>query len=335
MNTFGRYFRIHILGESHGPCVGVLIDGCPAGLALEPADFRAALDRRRGKGTGATPRREPDEPVLQSGLFRGRTTGTPLLISIANLQADSTGYRELRHTPRPGHADHTAAVKFGGFHDHRGGGHFSGRLTAGLVAAGVVAAKLIAPVMVEARLLEAGGSREPEAAAAAAREEGDSIGGIVECRATGVAAGLGEPFFDSVESLISHLVFSLGGVRAIEFGSGFACARMKGSECNDEIVDAAGATRTNHAGGVNGGLTNGMPLVYRVAVKPPSSIAKPQWTVDTRSGERVRLQVEGRHDACIATRMPVILEAATAVVLADLMLAEHSIPRIWSARARP
>jgi chorismate synthase len=329
MNGFGRQFRIQILGESHGECVGVLIDGCPAGLALDPGDFLEDIDRRRGGKSGTTDRAEIDIPRIRSGCHRGKTTGAPLMITFDNGDVDSSTYRKIADTPRPGHADFTARCKYGGFNDARGGGHFSGRLTAALVGVGVIAKKLIEPVRVEAGLLEAGGSREIGRAVADADREKDSVGGIVECRATGLPVGLGEPFFDSVESLVSHMVFSVGGVRGIEFGSGFACARMKGSQCNDPIIDVEGKTGSNHAGGVNGGLTNGNPLVFRVAIKPTSSIGIVQQTINLETGKPETITIAGRHDTCIALRIPVILEAVTASVIADLSLCQQLIPRVW------
>ncbi|MBW2524331.1 MAG: chorismate synthase [Deltaproteobacteria bacterium] len=318
MNSFGRHFRVSIFGESHGPSVGVVVDGCPAGIPLDRSDLEDDLRRRMPGAKGTTSRREPDVPIIESGLARGRTTGAPITVRFANRDVDSGPYDQLADTPRPGHADFAARAKYGQHYDHRGGGHLSGRLTVGLVAAGAIAKKLIAPVSVRARILEVDGSEEIDAAVADAVEASDSVGGIVECTARGVPAGLGEPFFDSAESLLSHIVFSIGGIRGIEFGAGFAAARMRGSECNDPILSPDGATATNHAGGINGGITNGNDLCFRVAVKPTSSIAVPQQTVNLATGEPVELSVEGRHDACIALRMPVILEAATAIVLCDL-----------------
>ncbi len=229
---------------------------------------------------------------------------------------------------RPGQADLTAWVKFGGFNDYRGGGAFSGRLTIGLVAAGIVAKKLIRPVEVAAVLLEAGGSIDIEGSVAAALSEGDSVGGVIECRAAGLPPGLGEPFFDSVESLVSHLAFSIPGIKGIEFGAGFAGSRMRGSAYNDPIVSSTGETATNNAGGINGGITNGNALVFRVAVRPTASISKPQAYIDMETGKSRKLSVSGRHDACFALRAPVIVEAATATVIADLMLLEQKISRI-------
>lgn len=327
MNSFGRIFRISIAGESHGESVAILIDGCPPGLALSRDDFLVDLERRKGGRQGTTTRREDDLPLITSGLFHGKTTGAPILILFENKNVDSRAYDEIRHTPRPGHADLVAFHKFGGFNDYRGGGHFSGRLTAPLVAAGVVAKKLIQPVSVKAMILEVGGGPDIEKAVQLAVEKGDSVGGIVECRAQNIPVGLGEPFFDSVESLISHLVFAIPAIKGIEFGAGFPCSRMMGSQCNDEILDVDGKTRTNHGGGINGGITNGNEIIFRVAVKPTSSISIPQQTVNLETGGPATLSVKGRHDACIALRVPVILEAATAIVLADLMFMEQKIPK--------
>ena len=328
MNIFGRLFKISIFGESHGKCVGVLIDGCPAGLALSVEDFSVDLERRKSGKPGTTARREEDVPLITTGLFNGRTTGAPLLILFENKDTDSDAYESIRLTPRPGHADFVAAQKFGGFNDYRGGGTFSGRLTAALVAAGVVAKKLLHPVNVKAQLTEVGGETEIEPAVEKAVRMHDSIGGIVECRVSGLPVGLGEPFFDSVESLLSHLIFSIPGIKGIEFGAGFACGRMSGSEYNDEIISMTGETRTNNAGGINGGITNGNELFFRVAVKPTSSISKAQTTIDMKTGRPCELFVKGRHDTCIALRVPVIVEAATAVVMADLMLVEQRFPRV-------
>ena len=327
MNTFGLSFRLSIFGESHGECVGAVIDGCPAGLSLSPDDLLADIDRRKPGGPGRTPRHEPDVPEIRSGILDGRTTGAPLTIVFANRNARSEDYEALRDIPRPGHADLVARIKFGGFNDPRGGGHFSGRLTLPLVAAGAVARKLLAPATLRAALLEAGGSTDIEKTVRAAGKDGDSVGGLIECRGSGFPPGLGEPFFDAVESLIAHVIFAIPGIKGIEFGAGFAAPRMRGSECNDALIDAGGETRTNHSGGTNGGITNGNELVFRVAVKPPSSIRREQESIDLRTGLPVRFSVPGRHDACTALRMPVIVEAATAVVLADLMLRQQLLSR--------
>ncbi|HAN18134.1 MAG: chorismate synthase [Bacteroidetes bacterium GWC2_33_15] len=328
MNTFGRIFRIHIYGESHGKEIGILIDGCPAGLPITIEDFTEDIQRRKGGAKGTTPRIEEDKPIIKSGVFNGKTTGTPVLISFENKDVHSEDYRDLLAFPRPGHADFTAKMKFGGYNDHRGGGHFSGRLTLGLIVAGVIAKKLIAPVKINATVIETGGSKNIDSAIDKAIKENDSIGGIVECRADNVPVGLGEPFFDSFESLISHIVFAIPAIKGIEFGSGFSSAQMTGSGHNDAILESTGKTKTNYSGGINGGITNGNEIYYRVAVKPTSSISKPQQTLNLEKGKTENLEIKGRHDTCIALRVPVILEAATAIVLADLMMLEQRIPGI-------
>ena len=351
MNTFGRNFRVQIFGESHGEAIGVVVDGVKAGIPLSVEDFGEDIARRKSGAKGTTPRLEADEPEILSGVFEGHTTGAPIAVIFRNTNTKSADYEVLKNTPRPGHADYTASVKWDGFNDPRGGGHFSGRLTLPLVAAGVIAKKQCG-FSFKADLIEIGGERDKSKWASlldATKAEGDSIGGIVECRVDGVPAGLGEPFFDSVESLISHAVFSIPGVRGIEFGDGFAASRMKGSEHNDSlslsdtplngVADACSGGSTaslrsapsrqalatarpvpakNGAGGVNGGITNGAPIVFRVAFKPTSSISKTQRTLNVKTGELVDLQVPGRHDTCFALRTPVIVEAVAAIVLAGL-----------------
>lgn len=315
MNTFGRIFRVQVFGESHGEAIGVVIDGVKAGMPLCKEDFMEDILRRKSGAKGTTPRIEADEPEILSGVFEGHTTGAPVAIIFRNMNTRSGDYDSLKDVPRPGHADYTAAVKFEGFNDPRGGGHFSGRMTLPVVAAGVIAKKQCGFAF-SACLKEIGGEKDrekwPDLLAMTARE-GDSLGGIVECRIEDVPAGLGNPFFDSVESLISHAVFSIPGVRGIEFGDGFGASRMKGSEHNDCYP-----LKKNGAGGVNGGITNGTPIVFRVAFKPTSSIAKTQKTLNIKTGETVDLNVPGRHDVCFALRTPVIVEAMAAIVLADL-----------------
>jgi chorismate synthase len=334
MNTFGNLFRISIFGESHGESVGIVISGVPAGIPLKTADFQEDFSRRKSGGKGTTPRREPDVPRIMSGVFNEHTTGAPVMIMFQNTNTRSRDYSKLLETPRPGHADFTAEKKFGGYQDYRGGGHFSGRLTLGLVAAGVIAKKMIRPVNVRAEVIEAGGMQDIEAAVNKAVETGDSIGGIVECRIGKVPVALGEPFFDSVEAVMSHMVFSIPAIKGIEFGSGFAAAKMKGSEHNDNIISTDGTTETNHSGGINGGITNGNEIVFRVAVKPTSSTQQVQRTMNMKSGEMEDLSIEGRHDTCIALRVPVVVEAAAAIVMADLMLLAQQTKRIFEPKQR-
>jgi len=320
MNTFGRVFRISIFGESHGPMIGITIDGCPHGIPLKVEDFTPDIERRKPRAEGTTPRKEDDIPEIVSGWFNGYTTGAPLTIVFRNSDVRSTDYIDIKDHPRPGHADFVARQKFGGFNDYRGGGHFSGRLTLALVAAGVIAKKILPKISINALVIEAGGSSDISKAVKEAMEKEDSIGGIVECRAGYITVGFGEPFFDSVESMISHLAFSIPSIKGIEFGSGFSSTKMYGSQHNDPIVDETGKTSSFNAGGVTGGLTNGNELVFRVAVKPTSSIAQSQKTFNLSTGQLEELKVQGRHDTCIALRVPVVLEAITAIVLADFVL---------------
>lgn len=309
-----------MFGESHGELIGVVMDGVPAGIPLCTEDFVADLDRRRSGSKGTTPRKESDTPHIVSGVVDGHTTGAPLTVVFKNENTISKDYSQFREFPRPGHADFTASVKHGGFNDIRGGGHFSGRLTLPLVAAGVVAKKIAGNMEFKAAITQVAGLSDPaqwEKALDTAMAEGDSVGGIVECVCAGVPAGLGEPFFDSLESEIAHLAFSIPGVRGIEFGDGFASAAMKGSEHNDCFTDAQGHTATNSAGGINGGISNGNPVIFRIAVKPTSSISKIQKTFNFKTGEVEEFSVKGRHDACIALRCPVIVEAIAAIAIAQ------------------
>jgi len=327
MNSFGKLFRISIFGESHGHLVGVLLDGVPSGIPISEEDLLYDLSRRKSGAAGTTPRQEDDIPKIKSGIFEGHTTGAPLLIEVENKNTRSRDYTKLRETPRPGHADFTAHKKFGGYEDYRGGGHFSGRLTTGLVAAGVIAKKMISPVSVKAKLLEVGGSPDIEKAVQKAIAEEDSIGGIIECCIQGIPAGVGEPFFDSFEAVLSHMVFSIPAIKGIEFGVGFGAAKMSGSEHNDNFISKDGQTETNNAGGINGGITNGNEIVFRVVVKPTSSTHKTQHTLNFVTNEMQNLSVEGRHDTCIALRVPVVLESAAAIVTADMMLQSQDIKR--------
>ncbi len=338
MNTIGRKFRVSIFGESHGELIGVVLDGVPAGLELSEQDFEQDILRRKSGARGTTPRIEADRPMIVSGVFEGHTTGAPLTITFKNTNTHSSDYELFAAMPRPGHADLTAALKWDDCQDPRGGGHFSGRLTLPIVAAGVVAKKMLAdatmlddtPVTaVRARIVELGGiasadsaslemTDQWQAAIDQAIKEGDSLGAIIECIVPDIDPGYGEPFWDSVESLLAHAVFAIPGVRGIEFGDGFQAARMKGSEHNDPIGEDGRPTK-NGAGGANGGITNGAPLTFRVAFKPTSSIRKAQQTFNFMTGEMDILEVPGRHDVCFALRAPVVVEAMTAIVLADLV----------------
>jgi len=320
MNTFGNKFRVSIFGESHGKWVGITIDGCPAGVDLQENDLLPDLERRKAGATGTTPRKEDDIPIFISGVFNNKTTGAPITIVFENNNVRSADYDAIKATPRPGHADFVLHKKFGGFNDHRGGGHSSGRLTVALVAAGVVARKILTGITIEAKLIEAGGNTDIDAAIKKAMEDQDSIGGIVACTVTGLPVCIGEPFFDSLESVISHAIFSIPAIKGIEFGSGFRAAQMKGSEHNDAIINEAGTTKTNHAGGINGGITNGNTLYFRVAVKPTSSTPQEQQTWNNATHAMEAFTVKGRHDLCIALRVPVVVEAVTAIALADLFL---------------
>ena len=345
MNTFGRKFRVSIFGESHGEAIGVVLDGVPAGLELSEEDFVKDIDRRRSGAKGTTPRKESDKPQIVSGVFEGRTTGAPLTILFRNENTKSQDYSLFAAMPRPGHADLTAALKWDDCQDPRGGGHFSGRLTLPVVAAGVVAKKIIADATIlddtpcneiSARIVELGGipaetpaqdgdpclsdiQKTWQDAIDVAIKEGDSLGAVIECTVPDIDPGYGEPFWDSVESVLAHGVFSIPGVRGVEFGDGFKAAAMKGSQHNDPI-GADGRPVRNGAGGINGGITNGAPIVFRAAFKPTSSIRKAQETFNFATGKMDSLEVPGRHDVCFALRAPVVVEAVTAIPLADLIM---------------
>ncbi len=320
MNRFGTVFSVSVFGESHGPVIGVTIDGCPAGIKLKTKDFTTDILRRKSGVAGTTERTEDDIPEIVSGVFNDCTTGAPLTVLFRNKDTKSSDYIQFSDIPRPGHADYTARTKYKGFADIRGGGHFSGRLTLPLVAAGVIAKKVCSGIEFTADLIEAGGSTNIESAVKKASAKGDSIGGLIECRINGISAGLGEPFFDSVESMLSHIIFAVPAVKGIEFGSGFASAAMSGSKHNDVFTGSDGKTATNNAGGINGGITNGNEVIFKVAVKPTSSIAMAQDTFNFKAGKKVKLEIKGRHDTCIALRVPVIIEAVSAIVFADLLM---------------
>ncbi|MCT4640460.1 MAG: chorismate synthase [Bacteroidales bacterium] len=316
MNSFGTNFRVSIWGESHGEAVGITIDGCPPGIEITDECFSHDISRRKSGAKGTTPRIEPDRPMVLSGIYNNHTTGAPITVMVNNTNTRSKDYKDI--TYRPGHSDFVAEKKYKGFTDPRGGGHFSGRLTLGLVIAGVIAKKIVNNINIKAEIIEIGGSTDFDSAINKAIENNNSIGGIVECIASNIPVGLGEPFFDSVESVISHAVFSIPAIKGIEFGSGFESAKMTGLQHNDLIVDKSGKTETNNAGGINGGITNGNDIIFRVAVKPTSSIAAEQSTLNKKNNKIEPFKLIGRHDACIALRVPVVLEAVTAIALADL-----------------
>lgn len=320
MNNFGRIFRVSIFGESHGKNIGITIDGCPAGIPISLEEMQIELNRRKSGAKGTTTRIESDIPQIVSGIFNDRTTGAPITILFENTNTISKDYSNLVKHPRPGHADFTSKIKYNGFNDYRGGGHFSARITTPLVAAGYIAKQIIKDINISAKLIEAGGLEDIEKAVETAVKNRNSIGGIIECTVTGISAGLGEPFFDSVESIISHAVFSIPAVKGIEFGAGFNAARMTGSEMNDNIVDKYGKTETNNSGGINGGISNGNDIIFKTAFRGAPSISLPQSTFNFEKNAVDELVIKGRHDACIVLRAPVIIEAVTAISLADLKL---------------
>lgn len=360
MNSIGKLFCVTSFGESHGPCVGAVVDGCPAGLALTLDDIQQEVDRRKpGAGAAATARRERDKVEVLSGLREGRTTGAPITLLVRNEDIDDSDYEKIAARLRPGHADYTALVKYGGFADGRGGGRFSGRITASFVMAGAVARKILDTlgVAIAAHTVEIGGiaaraatfddiktkaTRDPLRCAdalasrkmgeliAGVREAGDSVGGVIEGIAVGVPAGLGEPVFANLDGDLAKALLAIPAVKGVEFGAGFAAARMKGSENNDPITIKNGKiiTTTNNAGGILGGISSGMPVVVRVAVKPTASIAAEQATVDVKKMEKAAIRVEGRHDACIVPRAVPVVEAMMAVVLCDFALRAGLVPRV-------
>jgi chorismate synthase len=350
--TFGKDFKIQVFGESHGEEIGVVVEGCPPGLEIDEAQIQTELNRRRpGTGSLVSPRSEPDVFAIRSGVFKGKTTGAPLVMTIPNTDVDSSSYEEIKDTPRPGHADYTARVKYRGFNDYRGGGVFSGRLTAAMVMAGSIAQQLLRQRSIEvlAHVVQIGNesvdsdlsdneirsnvysnpircgddksAKKMQKVIEGVKSEGDSIGGIIECRIVGIPAGIGEPLFDSVESVLSHAMFSIPGAKGVEFGSGFKGASMRGSENNDPplLVDGTVSWSKNDAGGVLGGITNGAPVVFRVAFKPTSTISKDQHTVDLSKMEETKLQARGRHDPCIVPRAVPVVVGLAAVGMADLL----------------
>lgn len=318
MNTFGTNFRVSIFGESHNKYIGVCIDGCKEGIHLTSDDFKADLKKRQAEYKGGTKRREVDQPIIVSGVFNDYTTGMPITILFENNDTVPSDYFNLKRYPRPSHSDFAAQKKYNNYNDYRGGGSFSGRMTVALVAAGVVAKKTINNnIKISTKLIKVHDSTNIDAELETAFKKGDSIGGVVECRISNVGIGYGEPFFNSFESMLSHLIFSIPGVKGIEFGAGFEIAKMYGSEANDIIIDETGKTLTNCSGGINAGITNGNDIVFRTAFRPTPSISMTQKTIDLQTKEAVDLEIKGRHDVCFAVRTPIIVENCAAIVLAD------------------
>ena len=335
---FGTRIQLAIFGESHGPAIGITVDGLPPGLKLD-MDFIESEMARRAPGQSAlsTSRKEPDAPEILSGLLDGVTTGAPLCAVIRNTNQRSRDYGGLGDLVRPGHSDYTGHVRYFGYNDVRGGGHFSGRITAPLVFAGAICKQLLMKRGVEVfshaqrlAVIQKPLAQEMEQAILEAKRSGDSVGGVIECMALGLPAGLGAPFFDSVESVLSHMLFSVPAVKGVEFGLGFSMCDLRGSECNDAFAmrDGKVVTQTNRCGGILGGITTGMPLVFRVAVRPTASILREQQTVSLERMQEEKLTVHGRHDPCIVPRALPVIEAAAAIVLEDLLLqrdGEHPV----------
>ena len=359
-NSFGTLFSITSFGESHGKCVGVVIDGCPAGLPITESEIQKEVDKRKpGVSVASTTRAEADKVEVLSGVFNGVATGAPLCLLIRNKDADSSQYEKMRFLPRPGHADYTAFIKYGGFNDYRGGGRFSGRTTATYVMAGAVAKKVLRLIGIEvlAHTIQIGtikanprsideirGNVDKNALRCAdieaagemtkliekAKEEGDSVGGIVESAALNVPAGLGEPVFETLEGELAKAIFAIPAIKGVEFGSGFSAVEKRGSENNDPftIENDRVKTTTNNAGGILGGISNSMPIVVRAAVKPTASISKNQQTVDMKQMKPTTLTVAGRHDVCIVPRAVVVVESMMAVTLCDFAMKTGLIPRV-------
>lgn len=327
-NVFGNQISITLFGESHGPAIGAVLDGLAPGIAVDEDFIRAQLEKRRPAGKISTARVEQDEFSILSGVFNGYTTGTPLCITIPNTAQKSKDYSQTRSLARPGHADYTAYCKYHGFEDYRGGGHFSGRITAALVAAGAILIPALKKkgIEIDTRIVRCGGAEGDMDAIRAAIEkaaaEGDSVGGIIETTINGLPAGLGEPWFDSMESLLSHALFSIPAVKGVSFGDGFEMAEMKGSEANDPFAMEGEriVTAKNSNGGINGGISNGMPVLIRTAIKPTPSIYKAQKTVDFMQKKDAELRIEGRHDPCIVHRACVVADSLCALVIADLLV---------------
>jgi chorismate synthase len=359
-NSIGKEFVVTSFGESHGKCVGVVIDGCPAGLPLSEKDIQTELDRRiPAQPKIVSGRIEKDKVQLLSGVFNGFTTGAPIAMLVANKEVDSSDYEAIKDLPRPGHADYPARIRYGGFNDYRGGGRFSGRVTVALIMAGAVAKKLLSTFDVDVlaytkaidnvkmekpvaladireryetsvRCPDLACAKAMEEAIVEARKEGDSLGGLIDCLALNVPVGVGEPLFGALDADIAKILMAVPAVKGVEFGAGFAAAELKGSENNDVYRMRQGkvVALANNAGGILGGLSSGMPIVVRVAVKPTSSIAKEQLTVNLRSMEDAKIEVKGRHDPCVVPKAVPVVEAAVATVLADHMIRAGLIPKV-------
>ena len=329
-NSIGTSVILTLFGESHGEAVGAVLDGIAPGIEVDLQHIAEHLSERRPSGTAETARREPDEFRIVSGVFNGFTTGAPLCILIPNTDVRSEDYSASSALPRPSHADFTAHVKYDGYEDWRGGGHFSGRLTAAITAAGAILLKALERkgIYIKSKVVECAGLKDENAfeeAILKAKSEGDSVGGIIHTEVDGLEAGLGEPWFDSLEGALARAVFSLGGVKGIEFGGGFALARMRGSQANDQFCLEEGVIRTesNNSGGVNGGISNGMPVVFNTAVKPTPSISRPQKSVNLETGGEATLEITGRHDPAIVRRICPVITAMTALVLSDILAIKH------------
>jgi len=320
MNSYGNLFKVTLYGESHQEAIGAIIDGVPAGIQIDHDLITSDLMKPGAVGT--TQRKEKDEFKIMSGVFNGYATGSPIHIMIENQNIQSKDYEHLKNQPRPGHADFVAGVKYQGFQDYRGGGRFSGRLTAALTAAGSIA-KMIVPFQFEHQLIQVGVLKDMQwldQYLAEVQKAGDSVGGIIEVKVSKMTVGLGEPFFNKLDAEIGKMMFSIPAVKGVEIGKGFAGIELMGSKFNDEILDASGKTKTNHSGGVSGGISNGNDLIVKVFIKPTSSIQKEQETYNYTTNSVEKLEIGGRHDVCIARRAGIIIENAIAIVLADLFL---------------
>jgi chorismate synthase len=366
-NILGERFIAMSFGESHGRCVGMIIDGCPAGLQISENDIQSQLDLRKpGQSTVTTARKEEDKVEIISGVFRGYTTGAPICTLIWNSDSDSRPYESIRTKPRPGHSDYPALIKYGGFADYRGSGRFSGRLTATFVMGGAIAQKLLKSCLGvetisytvqigsiksetvsreqaknerylnDVRCPDSKSAEKMKTAILEAKKDGDSLGGVIECVSTGLPVGIGEPIFSSLESDISKALFSIPAVKGVEFGSGFEGSKLFGSENNDIYIKTGNKiiTKTNNSGGILGGLSNGMPITIKIAFKPAASIARSQYTLDIESGLPVKLNVPGRHDPCVVPRAPPVVDGIVSIVLADHALRDGLIPPVLLKKSK-